>query len=348
MAQFSKRERVEAALKGEVLDRVPVSAWQHFLAEETNPAALAGITLKNYRDYDWDWVKLNPRATYYAEAWGNKHDFANYDAVLPQFLEGPINSPADLEKIQPLNPTAGVFAEHLDLVRQVRAGLGDTHFLQTVFSPLSVLAFLIARPKHHTIAEAVQAQYDDLRHYIEVNPTGVHEALKNIALTLGQYAAATLESGASGLFFAIVKLARAGILTESEFEEFGKPYDLQVLEQVAGAPFNLLHICGPSAYFNSVTDYPVHALNWATIGQHNPGLEEAHRLTPKTLVGGVDELVTLQTGTPEEVEAEALAAIQATQGRNFLLTPGCGTDVHVPPQNLRALRRAVDLATNIN
>jgi len=344
VAELSKRERVEAALRGEAVDRVPVSAWQHFLAEENDVEALADVTLRHYHEYDWDWVKVNPRATYYAEAWGNRYDFNDYDSVLPRLIDGPLNTPADLETIQAVNPTGGVFAEHLDLVKRVRAGIGDTHFLQTVFSPLSVLAFLVARSRNHKIDEVVQAQHEGVRRFLRENPEGAHAALHNIALTLGQYAAAAVEAGASGLFFAIVKLAREGVLTEEEFETFGKPYDVQVLKAVEGAPFNLLHICGPYAYFNAVTDYPVHALNWATLGQHNPTVGEASQQTQKALVGGVDELGTLQTGTAAAVIDEALTAIRATQGRRFLLTPGCGTNVDVPSDNLHALRRAADVA----
>jgi uroporphyrinogen decarboxylase len=264
--------------------------------------------------------------------------------VLPALIEGPINSAADLEKIQPINPTAGVFAEHLGLTRLIKAGIGDAHFLQTVFSPLSVLAFLVARSESNKIDAVVKSQHDIVRRYMRENPQGVHAALKNIATTLGQYAAATVEAGASGIFFAIVKLAREGVLTEAEFEEFGKPYDVQVLSAVQGAQFNMLHICGPYAYFNAVTDYPVHALNWATLGQHNPTLAEASQQTDKAVVGGVDELGALQTGTPDEVIAEARIAIETTQGRHMLLTPGCGTNVDVPDANLHALRRAADLA----
>jgi uroporphyrinogen decarboxylase len=344
MAPLSKRERVDAALKGEAVDRVPVSAWRHFIEEEGRPDTLAHISLKHFHNFDWDWLKVNPRATYYAEAWGNRYDFSQYDSVLPKLIEGPLNTPADLEKIQPLSPTGGVLGEHLELVRLVKAGIGGAHFLQTVFSPLSVLAFLVARPKTHNINDAVQAQYDGLRWFMRENPQGVHEALKNIATTLGQYAAAAVDAGASGLFFAIVKLAREGVLTEAEFEEFGKPYDLRVLNAVQGAPFNLLHICGPYAYFDVVTDYPVHAINWATLGQHNPTLAEAEQRTRQALVGGVDELGTLQTGTPEQVIEEALTAIQTTGGRHLLLTPGCGTNLDVPSENLHALRRAADLA----
>ncbi|MEP7284576.1 MAG: uroporphyrinogen decarboxylase family protein [Chloroflexota bacterium] len=344
MSQLSKRERVEAALKGEAVDRVPVSAWRHFIAEERQAASLAQVSLKHFADFDWDWLKVNPRATYYAEAWGNRYDFNHYDSVLPELIDGPLNEPADLEKIQSINPTAGVFAEQLDLVRLVKAGIGDAHFLQTVFSPLSVLGFLVARSANHKIEDVVQAQYDGLHRYFRENPQGVHAALQHITETLAKYAAATVDSGASGLFFAIVKLAREGVLTEAEFEEFGKPYDLQVLKAVEGAPFNLLHICGPYAYFNAVTDYPVQAINWATIGQHNPTIEEASHRTNKALVGGVDELGTLQSGTPEQVIQEALTAIQVTNGRHLLLTPGCGTNLDVPSENLHALREAATIA----
>ena len=41
MTQFSKRERVDAALKGELVDRVPVSAWRHFIPAELSPETLA-------------------------------------------------------------------------------------------------------------------------------------------------------------------------------------------------------------------------------------------------------------------------------------------------------------------
>ena len=342
MTHLSKRERVEAALQGAEVDRVPVSAWRHFIPEERQADTLARVSLKHFTDFDWDWLKVNPRATYYAEAWGNQYDYDQYDYVLPKFLEGPLNSPADLEKIQEISATSGVFAEQIDLVRQIKAGIGDAHFVQTLFSPLSVLASLVARPAQHTVAQAVQAQYDGIRHYIHEDPKGTHEALKNITATLARYAATVVDAGASGLFFAIVKLARQGILTEAEYAEFGRPYDQQVLLAVQGAPFNLLHICGPQVYFDSVIHYPVHAVNWAAVGQHNPTVGEAKTRIPQALIGGVDEVGVLQSGGPDDVIQEAQIAIHQSGGRHFLLTPGCGIDDQVPIANLHALRRAAD------
>ncbi len=340
---MNKRERVEAALRGEPVDRVPVSAWRHFVPDERSAEGLAAASLAHFREFDWDWLKLNPRATYYAEAWGNRYDFDDYNLVFPRLIGGPLNSPADLDALAPVDPKGGVFGEHLDLVRRVRAGIGEAHFVQTVFSPLSVLAFLLARADQHDANRLIQAQYDGVRRAIAENPQGVHHALDVIADALAAYAAAAVDAGASGIFFAIVKLARQGVLTESEYARFGRPYDLRVLNAVQGAPFNLLHVCGPKVYFDAVMDYSVHAINWATLNQDNPTVGAAQCLTQRALIGGVDELGTLQTGTPDAVIAEAQGAIRATGGRRFLLAPGCGTSMDVPAANLHALRRAAEL-----
>ena len=344
MPQLSKRERVEAALRGQPVDRVPVSAWRHFIPAELDTDTLAQASLQHFHTYDWDWLKLNPRATYYAEAWGARYDFSQYARVYPRQVGGVLQSAADLEQIGPVSPLAAPFAEQLELIRKVKAGIGEAHFVQTLFSPLSVLGFLAARPTAHTAEAVVQAQADGVLAMIRENPAGAHAALRHITATLAGYAGHAVDAGASGLFFAIVKLARQGVLSPAEFEEFGKPYDMQVLKAVQGAPFNLLHICGPAVYFDAVSDYPVHALNWAAVGQNNPTVGEAVLRTAKAIIGGVDEDGLLQSGTPEDVLQEATAAIRAANGRAFLLAPGCGTSMQVPPANLHALRRAADLA----
>jgi uroporphyrinogen decarboxylase len=342
MSDLSKRERVDAALAGAPVDRAPVSAWRHFIPEEWGSETLAAATLAHFQQFGWDWIKVNPRATYYAEAWGNTYDYTRYDGVLPQLVTGPVRTAADLGRIVPVSPTGGVFGEQLDLLRRIRTGAGGAHFVQTVFSPLSVLAFLTAGLGDQTPSLGLGSDFGHLRTLIHADPQGVHAALDAITTTLAGYAAASVEAGASGLFFAIVRLARAGIFSETEFAEFGKPYDLRVLEAVRGAPFNLLHICGPQVYFDQALDYPVHALNWAAVGQGNPGIAEARARTAKALIGGVDEAGAIIHGTPTEVEAEASAALAASGGTKFLLTPGCGVAVDTPETNLHALRRAAD------
>lgn len=342
MTQLSKRERVDAALRGEPVDRVPVSAWRHFIPEERTSDGVVDAHVQFFHEFDWDWLKVNPRATYYAEAWGNRYDYDHYDGVLPRRIAGPITSSADLARIEPASVTKGVFGAELNVLGRLGRELGGAHFVQTIFSPLSVLAFLTTQLGNQLPDLGLQSNFAGVRGLIHEHPKEVHTALAAIAQTLRSYAGAVLETGASGVFFAIVRLARAGVLTPEEYEEFGKPYDLQVLEGAQGAAFNVLHVCGPQAYVGLAGEYPVHAVNWAAVGQGNPTLAEARTRTDKALIGGVDEAGAIQTGTPADVRAEAQAAIASAGTSKLLLSPGCGLATDVPTANLRGLRQAVE------
>jgi uroporphyrinogen decarboxylase len=210
-----------------------------------------------------------------------------------------------------------------------------------------VLAFLAAPARIGGMDAAVQAQYDGCAALIRENPRGAHQASKNIAARW-QNMRQQWSMPAPAACFSPSSSWRAKTSSREEYAEFGKPYDLQVLQAVQGAPFNLLHICGPQAYFELGNEYPVHAVNWAAPSARTTRASaEAARLTTKALIGGVDELGALQSGTPEAVIEEALAAIRATGGRRLLLAPGCGTSMDVPtsqPARCARLRKAADLA----
>ncbi len=343
MTELTKRQRVDVALRGEAVDRLPVTAWRHFIPEERSATQLAAAHLQFLRTYDWDWLKINPRATCYAEVWGARYDYDDYTGVLPRLIETPVRGPADLARLSVHSPDHAVLGEQIELVRRIRDGIGDIHAIQTIFSPLSVLAFLLARPGDQVADLGLESDFARLRALLREQPAAVHAALTSITQTLASYAQASVAAGASGIFFAIVRLARAGILTTEEYATFGRPYDLQVLESIQDAPFNLLHICGSQVFFDHVLDYPVHAINWAAIGQGNPTLAEARGRTNKALIGGVDEHGTLQHGTPPEVIAEANSTLGCAGQIGILLAPGCGVAHDAPDANLRALRQAVEL-----
>ncbi|HWR10814.1 MAG TPA: uroporphyrinogen decarboxylase family protein [Rectinemataceae bacterium] len=338
---FTKRERVEAALSGEEPDRVPVSAWGHLIPAERSADTLASASLWYFREYDWDWLKVNPRATLFAEAWGSEFDFGDYRGVLPRFRRNR-DDPIDYGALKPANPGFGPWAEQLASLRKIKRGIGDAPFVQTIFSPASVLSFLAARPTDHSQEAVSAAQSEALLHLIRASPEAAHHALGVIADSLAQLAAASVEAGADGIFFAITRLARQSQLTEGEFEKFGKPYDFRVLEAVRGAKFNILHSCGPRIYWKEILDYPVSALSWAAAGQGNPGLDAARADAGFALIGGLDEEGILRTGTPEQVREAASAALKLGGKRKFLLAPGCAVHPSAPSGNLRALRAVVD------
>jgi uroporphyrinogen decarboxylase len=336
--RLGKRERVEAALAGRPVDRVPVSAWAHLIPAEVRMDDLARAEQKWFEDYDWDWIKVNPRATVFAEGFGARFDLGTYYGVLPK-LTAPAR-PFTLEDLTPGDPGRGSWAEHVDLLAKLRKSLKDTPFIQTVFSPSSVLGFLIGRPTATTQQGVADSHSAGLLELIRHQPHIAHEALGIITLGLEKLARASVEAGADGIFFAITRLAREGLLTPGEFEEFGRPYDLRVLKAVEEARFNVLHLCGPKAYWSQAVNYPVRAINWASVGQGNPDVAQARLTTDLALVGGIDEGALLTSGTPEDVEAAVRAALELGGTRKFLLAPGCTVE-SAKPENLKALRRAV-------
>jgi uroporphyrinogen decarboxylase len=341
-----KQERVAAALAGRPVDRPPVSAWRHFVDREQTAPDLAEAMLGFHREFDWDFMKVNPRATYFAEAWGNRYDFGRYTAVIPAVAEVTLRSTADLARIRPVDPVGGPFGEQLEVIERIGRGLdGEAPFIQTIFSPLSVVAFLAGGPPGFS-ALGLDDPLPAVSRFIREDPAALGGALDAIATTLADYARAVVEAGASGIFYAIVRLARAAALTREQYALFGRPYDLRVLEAVraaadgAGLRMNVLHICGDYVYFDDVADYPVRAINWNAALPGNPSLGEARSKTEAALMGGVPEDTTLRRGSPSDVAAAVEAAIRETDGR-VLIAPGCSVIPDTPVENLRAMRDAV-------
>jgi uroporphyrinogen decarboxylase len=172
-------------------------------------------------------------------------------------------------------------------------------------------------------------------------PDRVHEALEAITLTFEGFSKACLDVGVDGLFFATTGWATYDRLTDAEYAEFGRPYDLRVLQAVAGASFNILHVCRGHNMLWKLMDYPAEAVNWATADPTNPTMGEVWRQSQRPVIGGIDHVNTLRTGSPDAVQAEVRSA-QAHTRQGLLLGPGCSISPQTPEANLHAARQAVE------
>ena len=92
---MTPRERVWAALRGERVDRPPISFWGHFYHRESSALDLVEATLEFREAYRWDWVKLNPRRQYHAEPWGVRHRYSGGATDKPALEAWPILGPED-------------------------------------------------------------------------------------------------------------------------------------------------------------------------------------------------------------------------------------------------------------
>ncbi|MBI4318956.1 MAG: hypothetical protein HY675_10730 [Chloroflexi bacterium] len=328
---MTKVERVEAALQGQQVDRAPVSFWGHSYLKEWTPEGLAEAMLAFHRKYDWDFMKVNPRASYHAEDWGAVYKASGEPHRGPSFVDSPIKNAGDWTKLDLLDPEKGVLGEHLKALRLIKEGLADdAPFIQTIFSPLSIAKYIVGNKPEVILA------------HLREDANSLSYGLSVIARTFVDYARCCLDAGASGIFFATTGWASADLLSEDDYVVYGQRYDLEVLEAVRDiGSFNVLHNCGDNIFFELLSYYPVHAINWATTAPGNPSLRNALTLTDKAVMGGVREKTTLRQGHPAEVAAEARDALQQTGGQRFLLTGGCSIPTDVPEPNLRAARAAI-------
>ncbi|MDR1852574.1 MAG: hypothetical protein LBR21_08015 [Propionibacteriaceae bacterium] len=339
MTTWNPQTRFRAILDGTQPDRTPVSAWRHFVEDEHGAENLANAHIDFAKKWDLDWVKLNPRSWYYAEAWGKEYDPSDYRGVIPRAVTQPISKPKDLGKIGRLPVGTNLaFLEHIEAAKLVRTGLPELPVLQTVFSPLSTileLAGLAGFPPEHQYGGVYGADAPVPLAELLQERSLLHQALHNVADTLADYVRAVLATGVDGIFYAVLGTAEDGLFTEAEFAELSRPYDEIVLRAAEGH-IRLLHTCSANSHPERFADYPVDAINWDQQADGNPWLDAEIGKIP---VGGVShELIT--AGTPTDIERATLQARAYANERPVLLTPGCAVPVPYPDENLAAFFEA--------
>jgi uroporphyrinogen decarboxylase len=224
-----------------------------------------------------------------------------------------------------LNPKRGYLGAELETLRLLVQELGpETPIIHTIFNPLSQAKNLLGG------AELLV----HLRRYPEALQVGLNIITEG---TL-RFIQALQVTGIDGIFYA-VQHAQFGLLTEQEYQLFGKPYDLQILELAEAFPIKMLHLHGRDVMFDLLADYPVNIINWHDRETY-PSLSLGQTHFPGVVCGGVSQ-ETLVYGTPDQVRSEALEAIQATSGQRVILGTGCVTPVIAPFGNILALRQSV-------
>ena len=328
---MNKKERVDAALRDEVVDRVPASMWGHDFVREWSAQGLAEATVENFTRYDWDYVKVNPRASYPVEDWKVKVHPSGEKNLEPVFEGSPIRTAGDWKRLRPLEPDHGTLGEQLKALQFINHSVGyDAYFVQTIFCPLGVAKYLAGN------------RLEPVLQTIREDRSALHAALRVITETFTTFAIACLEYGASGIFYATNGWASESLLTPDQYREFGEQYDLEFLDAIKSrARLNILHNCGTHIYFDQLASYPVHALNWDTSAEGNPSLLDGKKRSKKAVMGGINQRSTLTGNSTARVREEVARAVEQTGGQRLLLAPGCAISPETPTKNLEAVRAAL-------
>ena len=322
-------ERIRATLRDEEIDRVAVSMWRHFFENETSARSLAEAMLTFQNKYNWDFMKVNPRASYHAEGWGLKVRYEGNRS--PLVTETPVKEPDDWLKLETLSPENAVLREHLEALEIISKELnGELPFLMTVFTPLSIAADLAP-------SEEIFLQH--LREY----PDKVKSALEVITETFTDFSRECFSRGISGLFFATTSWATLDSLTQEEYLELARPFDLRLLQAMPAAEFNILHVCRDNNFLNLLKDYPAQAFNWDINGRDNPSLLQGKDIVDgKIVVGGIRFGNDLVQADEEQVKQEISDLKSEMGNKGWMLGVGCSFAPETPDKNVAAIRESAD------
>ncbi len=326
MDVMSRRERLEAAIAGQPVDRPAVALWRHWPGDDQRAEDLARATLDFQRTYDFDFVKCMPSSNYCIVDWGAESRYMGNQEGTREWGRRVIQQPEDWTRLEVLNPARGMLGESLRALSLIGEVLGEeVPFIQTIFNPL---------------AQAKNLAGERLLADLRQSPDAVRAGLEAITETTIRYVEQARTTGISGIFLAL-QHATYDLLGEAEYREFGRPYDLRVLEAAEGLWLNLVHVHGENVMFDLAAQYPVQLINWHD-RETWPSLREALDRFPGALVGGLHRIETMLRGSPEQVRSEIREALEQTGGRRHIVGTGCVTWVTTPVGSIRAVREAVE------
>ncbi|HIC88303.1 MAG TPA: uroporphyrinogen decarboxylase [Anaerolineae bacterium] len=324
---MSKRERLEATFHGQAVDRPAVALWRHWPGDDQRADDLAAAHVAFQQHYDFDFIKVTPSSSFCVEDWGAQTRYLGNNEGTREYTHRPVQGPQDWQGLPVLDPRQGALGRQLRCLTLIGQAVGEeVPFIQTVFNPLSQARYL--------------AGDERLLTHLRRHPAALRAGLEKITQSTVAFVQEVMRTGAAGLFLA-VQHARYPLLSEAEYREFGRPYDLRVLEAAEAGWFNLLHLHGNDIMFDLVADYPVQAVNWHD-RETPPSLTEGMGRITGAVVGGIRQWETLLRGDPDQVRAEVADAIRQTGGRRLIIGTGCVTPITVPTSNIRAARQAVE------
>jgi len=333
---MNSRQRLEARLRGERVDRVPnFDIMMQFAAHHIHQPlsryyldhrVLCEANFAVREAYSLDLLQAISDPYREAADIGLAVEFP--DDGLPVARRPLLLEPGDLLRLRSPDPAAGGrMTDRLEAVRLFRErGGGDAPVMGWVEGALAEAADL------RGVGELLMDLID--------RPAWVRDLLETTAALSVAFARAQVEAGADivGLGDAI-----ASQISPAAYREFALPYERRVFEAVRemGAR-GRLHICGNTSRI--LTDMAASGadiidIDWM-VDLSRASAAAADKIS---VCGNQDPVAVMLQGTPEKVRAAILACL-AAGGPRWISAAGCEIPDGTPPENLRAQTLALEEA----
>lgn len=336
---MNSKQRVDAVIRGEVPDRVPVCLHNFLPAVEeagmrledylTDPACAAKAHLQAVETYGHDCILIDLDTTMLAEAMGARR---NATPGAPGHIAGPaIQDITEVDLLREVDPMKdGRIPVLLEAVRILVRETGDTVSIranadQCAFSLAGLLRGMEDFLMDLTDEESTEAVHA-LLEICHRSHLAVHRALYQ-----------------AGAHFTSLGDSSSGpdVISPSMFSKFARPYQQRLVKDLAADEiFTVIHVCGnTSSILGQFAEYPWcgFELDYKTDSAQAKATAGAGHV----LLGNIDPSGIIGRGQAEKVREAAKELIRIWKpGGRFILNAGCAIPPGTPPENIHALVRA--------
>lgn len=312
---MTKKERVQAVLRGEVPDKVPSGFSLHFPVERNSGEAGVEAHLEFFRETDTDIAKIMN------------------ENLIP--YQGDIRTPEDWKIIGPITKETPIIQRQMDFTKAILdKAPQDTYFLGTLHGVTASSIHPIENVYGYDGARTLLVQH------LREKEAPVLDAMKQIAEGMCQLAWGYAQAGVDGIYYASLG-GETRWFTDEEFARWIEPLDKLILSEIQKSGCGtFLHICKDRLNMERYRSYNEFCdiVNWG-VYEAPYSLEDGKKLFPgKPIMGGLPARTGVMTqGTLEELTQEAKRLATQYGSEPFILGADCTLPTEIPYQRVRAI-----------
>ena len=327
---MDKRERLEKTIAGELTDRVPVALWQHKPGDDQRAADLARSHVDFMQAYDWDFLTVVPSRHYMVIDYGLQDAWQGAVSGHRDIIKTPVQRSLHWTDLRPIDPNRGQFGKQIQCLQLIHNALSpETPVIQMVYSPLTQAFFLGGEA---LLLRSMRTQADRLK-------TGLNSLTET---TLRYLDALRRNTRIDGILY-IAEFVSYTQISESEYLEFGLPYDTKVLDSLSPDWWlNVVQLNGKAPMLHLFAQQ-TQVLNWSTV-EARPSLARIQLDFDGAFCGGLGENIHIHLGTPTTIREATREAMNIMGRRRFIIGSGQTIPVTSPLSNIRAVRESVDMS----
>ena len=168
--------------------------WRHFPVDDQTPEGFVNITVAFQKEFDFDLIKVMPSWLSTIQDYGGTGKYTGHPMGVVTGGPPPIKSIEQWEAMKPLDPHKGSLGRELACLKEIAKKVGDTPFIQTVFSPFMLAGQMTGVPMGSAGPYLVW-----MRKY----PEAFQRGMNALAEGWSNYTTEVLKTGAAGIFYAV-------------------------------------------------------------------------------------------------------------------------------------------------